>query len=992
MRALLPPRVIISGRVYRTAAGLVALALGLGTPRAAGTETRVAVSRDYVSRRWITDDGLPHNVVTRIHQDRTGYLWLATLAGLARFDGREFRVFLPPDRGAGGGRNARDLAVLDDGTVVFLPASGGVWQVRDGVLTEHPASRDVGREDLRELHAEPQGALWLGTLQGVVRWERGRIERFGREQGILRRMLPFSFATDAQRRTWVAGPDFVGIYRDGKLVAVNAAAGIVYRVAPAQAGGVWVWGNGLMKSDGETLVPLADAPWPLGQASARWMFEDPAGGLWVATSRAGVFRFDGRQFQSLPGVEPSVEHITMDHEGSVWLATDGGGMRRLRTKIFSLVEAQVSSVCEDAAGALWFANGLGGVVRWSGEAQQTFSFRVARAPLHVSAVGADPQGNLWMASPLGLFQTSVDDPATARRINAAQRNLRVVFCARNGDVWVAGGGVLGWYRGEAFTPVAEALGAGDEITTIAEQPAGHLWIGTARGSLLEFSDGQLRRSTIAMGGVEAAIHGLLPDPTGAALWLATAEGLVLAQEGRVRRFTQADGLPDDIVLQVLADDADHLWLGTPRGLFRVARTELLARANDAEASINPIAYGPEQGLSGVSPTGNYQPAAWKDRRGALWFCTYRGAIGIHPERLPRAVPPPPVLIDEVRLNERAIDSRGILRVPAGGQRLAFRFAALSFAAPEQVRVRHQLEGFDADWIDTAPDRTARYAKLPPGDYRLGVIACNSEGGWNREGAALAFTVLPAWWQTAWFRLAAALGSAGLIGWGARAWSQRKFRARLERLEREHALEKERARIARDMHDELGGSVTGINLLVQRLRDQRPAANGVVDLLDRRVRRLTLELERVVWTVSPKNCSLEQLAAFIERFAQNLFADSPVRCRVHGRETIPPRPLNPECQHHVLAVTKEAINNVLKHSHATEASVTLSFANEAFALSIRDNGAGFAPEAQEHSERNGLRNMRTRVAELGGTLEIRSAPGAGAEIALRVPIGCAAKTP
>jgi signal transduction histidine kinase len=308
-----------------------------------------------------------------------------------------------------------------------------------------------------------------------------------------------------------------------------------------------------------------------------------------------------------------------------------------------------------------------------------------------------------------------------------------------------------------------------------------------------------------------------------------------------------------------------------------------------------------------------------------------------------------------------------------------------------VRVRHQLENFDADWVDTAPDRTARYAKLPPGDYRLRVIACNSEGVWNRDGATLALTVLPAWWQTVWFQIGAVLAAMALVAWGARVWSQRKLQARLARLEHEHALEKERARIARDMHDELGGSVTGINLLIQRLRDgPAPAGNGVVDLLERRVRRLTLELERVVWTVSPKHSTLDQLAVFIERFARNLFADSAMRVRVQGREAIPVRPLNPECQHHVLAVTKEAINNVLKHSHATEVVISMSFADETFALSVQDNGVGFAPEAEEHSERNGLHNMRTRVAEMGGVLEIRSRAGDGTEIAMRVPISSVAK--
>ncbi len=984
-------RNMLFGTFLRAGLLVVLTAVSTDALPAATEDGRVPVSHDYVSRSWITDDGLPHNVVTRVQQDRDGYLWLATLAGLTRFDGREFKVFLPPNRSTGGGRNVRDLGLLADGTVLFLPASGGVWQLKKDVLSEHPMSGELRSEALRELYVEPQGAIWVGTSQGIVRWENGRIERFGHEHGINRRMMSFSWATDRSRRTWIGGPDFVGYYRHGRLVTVEHTGGIGYRVAPARSGGVWVWGNGLMKCEDETLVPVADTPWPAGQASVRWMFEDQSGMLWVATSRAGAFNFDGRRFQSLPDLGRSVEHITADREGSIWIATDGGGIHRLRTKVFSRVEAQVSSVCEDSSGAIWFAGGLAGAVRWDGEAQKAFPFRAGGVPLHVTAVCADPGNRLWLATPFGLFQTSVSDPGGTRRIDAGLRNIRVMSCAQNGDVWIAGGGSLGWYRGDTFTPVAGGPGADNAITALAEYPAGHLWFGTVRGDLFEFYSGRLTRSTSAPGLSNTTIHAVLPEPSGN-LWLATSEGLVLVANGRVRQFTQADGLPDDLVLQLLADDTGHLWLGTSRGLFRVSRAELLARANDGGSTVNAIAYGPEQGLSGISPTINYQPSAWKDRRGTLWFCTYRGGVGIHPERLPRNAPPPPLFIDEVRLDDGIVRTHELLRVPPGAHQLAFRFAALSFAAPEHVRLRHRLDGFDTAWVDTAPDRSARYAKLPPGDYQLRVTARSSEGLWNRHEATLAVTVLPAWWQTAWFRVGAVLVFAGLVGWGGRVWSQRKLRAQLERLEREHALEKERTRISRDMHDELGGSVTGINLLVQRLRDQSAGkTNSVVDLLQRRVRRLTLELERVVWTVSPKNSSLDQLATFVEQFAQNLFANSATRCRVHGRESIPARPLNPECQHHVLAVAKEAINNVLKHSCATEAVITMSFADEAFALSVRDNGNGFMPEAQEHSERNGLRNMRARVAEMSGTFDIRSAVGTGTEVALRLPIVWAAKT-
>ena len=950
----------------------------------AADEPASSAPTDYVSRSWITDHGLPHNVVTRVQQDHVGYLWLATLAGLTRFDGREFKVFPVPTDSARRGRNIRDLAILDDNTIVFLPASGGLYQLKDNVVSRHPLSKQLENENLLELYVEPGGAMWFEAGYDLLRCDHGRIERFGREAGISRRMLHFSWATDGAQRTWIAGADVLAYYRDGKLVSANAPAGVVYRVAPARSGGVWVFGNGLLKWENETLTPVADAPWAVGRASARYLYEDRSGVLWVASSREGVYRYDGRRFLQLPDVEPAVEFVTEDREGNIWLATDGGGLRRLRAKAFTLIDAPITSVGEDSTGALWFAGQAAGPIRLTGEVQEAFPFRFNRGSLQVSCVSADLQGNLWLGSPAGVFQTSTRDPKAPRRVDAPLRNVRVLFCTRSGDLWVASGGALGYFRGGVFKSVTEAIATGTEVTSIAEDGAGRLWFGTARGALYELENGALMRSAVTLGIGEGTIHAIVPDASGT-LWLATTEGLLLLEGARVHRFTEADGLPGDIVLHLVADDAANLWLGTPRGLFRLSRAELLAVAAGRGTRLNPVAYGPEQGLFGISPITNYQPATWKDRRGDLWFCTYKGVVGIHPGRLQHDALPPPVLIDEVRLNDRAVDFHAGLRTRADQHRLEFRFAALSFAAPEHVQLRHQLEGFDADWVETGPDRAARYSKLPPGNYRLRVIASNSEGIWNHEGAALAFTVLPAWWQTAWFRALVVIAFAALVGWGARYWSQRKLKAQLDRLEREHALEKERARIARDMHDELGGSVTGINLVVQRLRDRETSdENGLVDLLDRRVRRLTVELERVVWTVSPTHSSLDQLAVFIERFAHNLFTDSPVTCRVLGAGSIPARPLNPECQHHVLAVTKEAINNVLKHSRATEATIVMHFENETFTVSVSDNGIGFAPESQLHSERNGLRNMRTRIAEIHGSLSIRSTPGAGTEVTVRLP--------
>ena len=252
----------------------VGLALVLTTADGAGATPATTVT-EYVIRSWNTDEGLPHAVVSRIEQDSTGFLWLATMAGLARFDGREFKVFSAPQPTSGSGRNIRGLALPGDGSVLFLPAGGGMFQLKDNVITPHPISEQFAHEKLRELYVEPHsGVIWIGLAEGIARCENGRVERFGAADGIVRRGLRFSWATDAMHRTWIGGPDFVGYYQGGKLVRVLAEAGVIYCTAASRSGGVWVFGNGLFKSDNGALSRVATDPLPIGRSSVRCLYED----------------------------------------------------------------------------------------------------------------------------------------------------------------------------------------------------------------------------------------------------------------------------------------------------------------------------------------------------------------------------------------------------------------------------------------------------------------------------------------------------------------------------------------------------------------------------------------------------------------------------------------------------------------------------------------------------------------------------------------------
>jgi len=960
----------------------------------------------FVTRSWSVEQGLPHNLVNRVVQDSRGFLWVGTGAGLTRFDGISFEELELPRRSIASASNIRDLCIEPDGKLLILPATGEILEWKNRVFSLHPASAALADRKLMEVYTEPSGALWAGTIEGeVVRWEKGRTQVFGQAEGILRRVNRTTFVTDRRGLTWVAAGDFIGCYVNGTLAPPPPALNNIGRavvIAPTKAGGLWVaTSDQLLKVEDDRVTLCSQSDWPAKRSGINVLFEDSRGNLWIGTRRNGLYLYSEGKVIPVDFEPRTVFSLHEDGEGNIWAGTAAEGLCRVRPLAFTLLNRESgltdelsSSVCEDALGAIWCANRSGGLVRWKDGALQHVAagVRAARFPTRVAP---DRNGNLWMASSAGVLRASIEHPDNMEPLLPPLKFIQVLFGARNGDVWVSSYGALGFFRGGGYQLITTPNGPFTaHANAMAEDEHGGIWVGTTNSRdyeidnrLWELVDGKLVERVMPSQWPGGIIHAMQFDHLGA-LWIASSAGLVLKQGDKLARFTLQEGLPDDLIMEVLVDDLGFIWCGSRRGFFRVAAAELRAVAEGRSRKVVPTVFGRDDGLQGASALIGGQPTAWKAHDGKLWFTTIRGVVGFDPAAAPTSTLAPPVFIDSVNLDEKKVSEPGEhFEVPAGSHRLSFHFSALNYSAPEQVRLRHRLEGFDEQWVETGNERVASYAHLPAGHYQLRVIAANQSGVWNEKGATLLVNVAAAWWQTAWFAGLVALGLAGAVGWGARTLSVRKISRRLQTLEKENALERERSRIARNLHDELGGSLTQIGLLADRLK-RHPAEVDVQRTLGQlawRTRSLAGDLESIVWAVSPQNNSWDRLAPFIAQFARRFFKDTEISCLVSGIETIPARPLSPEAQHEVLAVLKESLNNVLKHSGASQVEVRLQFADEVFELSIRDNGVGFVPGLAVHSERNGLNNIRTRAATLRGEARIESRPAEGTQVILRVPV-------
>jgi signal transduction histidine kinase len=368
-------------------------------------------------------------------------------------------------------------------------------------------------------------------------------------------------------------------------------------------------------------------------------------------------------------------------------------------------------------------------------------------------------------------------------------------------------------------------------------------------------------------------------------------------------------------------------------------------------------------------------------------------VGIDPDDVKVNQLPPPVLIEASIVDGENVSQRNAstpLRIAPGRQRFEFRYTALTFISPEKVRFRHRLEGLEGDWTEAGGERVANYSYIPPGAYTFRVIACNSDGVWNETGAALAFIVQPHIWQRWWFRIVEVLAAAALLVGTVLALSRRRMRLKLERLERQREIERERARIAQDIHDNLGASLTRISLLSQSAGSELDNPAEAATQLDRiynTARELTRAMDEIVWAVNPQHDTLDSLANYLGKFAQDFLGPLHIRCRLDVPLHLPAWPVTADVRHHLFLALKEALHNVVKHAAATEVLVSLTTETKTFTIAIRDNGRGFTPETMgilstepgRIATGNGLANMRQRLARIGGKFSIASVPGQGTTV-------------
>lgn len=980
--------------------------------------------------------GLLDMQIERLAVDSEGALWIATTdqSVTAMRDGR-FELFRRP-RAETELRIATVLRV-SGGTVAFNTETGGIaqldrarglqgWSVfkpgqaartfsyniypaetffcdRDGnywyVNQHRQLAIATGGGDFPGLHSLPAGlhaALGAGARVNAIN-------------------------TDARGDLWIVTDTQIFSW-DGQAAVDRTPANTrglddARQIAFGGDGDVWIAGRRhlrkLSRADNTWAAEADSRPLAATMSSRHHqLYADSRGGAWIVSYGHGLLhaRADGstRLLTEKDGLPSTLLTCWFeDTEGNIWIGTTGDGLVCIRERVFhgigqaeGMPEKVICSVGVDAGGDIWAGTISGQLTRWSNGSARVLALPPAdTTPLGGIAVWPSRSGDVWAGSLYhGLVRYRGGE--IAQQIPMREDMfIRVFFEDSRGDLWIGQFGGLCRYAAGKIDYFGKDQGfqPNTAVGALAEDADGALWIGVESGDLWRYKDGVFSCHPRPADWPRARCVSLQAD-AGGVVWMGTlGNGLVRFQNGRFTRYGVREGLPDDNISQLLDDHAGNLWGGTYAGIFRMAKSALNDHAAGKTTALVCTTYGREDGLPALECTAGFSPACWRADDGRLLFTTVNGLVVVNPRDVAPNPHPPRVIIEELHVDGKphelsAAQPGEALEIAPGKHFLQFRYTGLSYAAPENVRFLWKLDGVNRDWQDAGTQRAIGIGPLAPGAYRLHVRAANSDGVWNETGAALAFRVLPWFWETSWFRIIAGAAVLALIALAVAQTQRQRYRRRIREAERQRQLEQERTRIARDLHDDLGTSLMQISLLSTLANGPKtpPAEKEeIVRRVDSRAREMIGALDEIVWAVNPKNDTWYELANYIGFYAEEFFNPADIRCRMAMPEQLPQTPLSSETRHHLFLAFKEAIHNVAKHSGATQAWVRIEADGGEVRIVVEDDGRGFDPEAADASRPaggNGLQNMRRRMEQIAGRLEIgNGGAGKGARVVLRVPL-------
>jgi ligand-binding sensor domain-containing protein/signal transduction histidine kinase len=1009
-----------------------------------------------------TSQGLPYPSINDLLETRAGVYWLASNGGgVFRFNLSEgaHAGGTPADAQAEQTRSRFTVYKLGDTprtnrpNRLFEDAAGRLWAGTDDgvyVLDESAGMKafqrvefDTGRTNgsvipVWAFAEDDEQRLWIATSAGLWRREpkSGRISAFPIRPFISGAVWDMS--KDASGRMWVGHSGGLLIFKlpaarenaspdgssesSGLRVEVRQEARQRSSRANEGAGGAEGRAPSSSSSSSSPSQPLL--PDEAGEAYAYTKADGLAhdvvrqihlasdGRIWLGTAR-GLSLFGAQTFSNYTRAhglsDDNIRALAEDRDGNLWIGTETGGAIKLaRHGLVTYREAdglsgtQVRDIFETRTGVLCVVADNALISYFDGQKFTAIRPNLPPEIRQLMGVVEDARGDWWIGTGLGLYRFSgvrhVSELAHARYTRYTSKNglssdsVTRIFEDSRSDIWLGMDServLARWERAaDKFHTYREGLPGRSQVLSFAEDKSGAVWAGFREGGAARFRNGRFDLFNDSVGLTADEILKMYVDDAGRLWFGSNSYGLVRIDDPAAERpafkiYSTADGLTSGIIRSIAEDNLHRLYLGTSRSVDRL------------DLATNRIKrYTIADGLAA-----NESQVAYRDRQGALWFGTWNGISRLVPEP-ERPASPPPVMIDNLQIagvrhpvSDLGETEIGNLRLSHTQNQVQIDFLGLGFGAGELLRYQYKLEGAGGvvDWSAPTDARSVTFANLSPGSYRFLVRAVNTDGVVSATPASVAFQILRPVWLRPWFLLLAALLVGGLI-----------FAVARSRLKRLVELERVRTRIATDLHDDIGSSLSQIAILSEVVSQRVPQDNAPVieplSLIAGTSREMVDSMSDIVWAINPQRDHLSDLTQRMRRFASDILSARDINFRFRAPDAEKDIRLSADLRREVYLIFKECVNNLVKHSGCTEAELELRIVNGWIVLRISDDGRGFDTGATASSSGangdngnngaslggHGLASMHRRAVALGGTFEVKSAKGRGTVSTLKVP--------
>jgi signal transduction histidine kinase/ligand-binding sensor domain-containing protein len=957
---------------------------------------------------WLGRDGAPSQI-TALAQTADGFLWIGSSRGLFRFDGVQFERYAVPSGVHLPSHNIYALLATPDGALWVSFRPSGLGLLKDGRMTVFTRSEELPRSPVYLFARDHDGRIWAGVDEALALHEGSRWRDIGPDWNLPPGRISALFV-DREGTLWAAVHDrmsaistIVFLPRGSKTFRPTGAhVGYVPRIGQAKDGRLW-----LASDHGARPFPVEGRATDGKDSGIRLnvveLLFDREDNLWLSLDSDGIRRARPPEGSGRLGVRPggvvlesfrlrdglsgeAAGPILEDREGDIWIGTTKGLDRFRRSKLVPV------SLPPGHQGLALLAGENGEI--WAASASDTPLLRVRgeeviveNAAHNVASVYRDRHRTVWWGARGGVWRQRGDRfDYLPQPGNAARQWIWEIFRGDDeGGLWLGFGDVgLAYLKNGLWTRGDRPDGLLDRAPSASyEDPEGRVWLGYTENRVSALDHGRVRSYSRADGidiGRIRVIRGR--DPR---IWFGGELGLAAFRDGRFRTIRTSSGEPFGTVSGIVERADGSLWLNEINGIVHISAKEARAAADEPRHAVRYERFDFFDGLPGAGQMNWNSSTAVEATDGRLWFATDNGLAWIDPARIPMNPAPPPVSIRSITADSRTYEPSGPLDLPPRIASLRIDYTALSLPIPERVRFRYRLEGLEDEWRDAGPRRAAFYTNPGPGSYRFRVAASNNDGVWNETGAAVRFSIAPAFYQTTWFLLLC-VAAAACLAWAGYQWRVRQVTAGLDMKFGERLSE--RTRIARELHDTLLQSFQGLMLHFQKARNLLPLhpaqAVQTLDLaLDRADQAITEGRDAIqdIRSAGVLGIDLaEAITALGEELAAREGAQTPAAFRVAVEGT--PKALRPILRDEIYGIAREALRNAFRHARASRIETDITYGEQLLRLRIRDNGDGIDPGVLDQGERAGhwgLVGMRERAKRLGLRLEVWSREGAGTEV-------------